>query len=73
MPSLTFSQEEADAKVVLHTKVLLQDTNHNITIRSPSEDIHIVILVISLLWKCKELVILSGGHGKTDKKLGYLM
>ena len=40
---MLFSQEQADAKVVLHAKVLLKDTNDNITIRSPSED------VISLL------------------------
>ena len=58
-PFLIYSQEEADTKEVVHAKVLLEDANHNITIRSPSEDGDIVILVITLLWKFKELVMLD--------------
>ena len=46
---MPFSQEEADTKVVLNAKVLLQDTNDNTTLRSPSEDTEIFIIVISLL------------------------
>ena len=38
-------------KVVLHAKVWLEETNDTITIRSPSGDTDIVILVTSLLWK----------------------
>ena len=68
MSSLTFSQEEADTKVVLHMKVSLEEQNDTITIRSPSGDSEIVILVISLLWKFKERVILGDRHGKNSKK-----
>ena len=71
-PSLISSQEEADTKVVLHEK-LLEHASLNITIRSPSEDNYLVILVILLLWEFKELVILDNGHRKTRKSLGYLI
>ena len=71
-PSLISSQEEADTKVVLHEK-LLEHASLNITIRSPSEDNYLVILVILLLWEFKELVILDNGHRKTGKSLGYLI
>ena len=46
---MPFSQKEADTKIVLHAKVLLKDTNDNITIRSRSEDTDIFIIVISFL------------------------
>ena len=56
IPSLISSQKEADRKVVLHAKVLLE-TNDTITIRSPSTDTDMVVLLISLLWKFKEQVM----------------
>ena len=52
MPCLIFSQEEVDTKALLH--VLLKDTIDNITIRLPSGDINIIILVIYLLWKFRK-------------------
>ena len=68
-PFLKSSQKETETKVLLHAKVLLEDANHNINIRSLSEGRHIVILVISVLWKFKELVILDDSHRKTEKKV----
>ena len=56
---LISSQEEAETKLVLHTKVSLEKTN---------EGTDIAIFVISLLWKFKERVILGDGHGKSRKK-----
>ena len=73
IPSLIYSKEEANIKVMLHAKVLLENANHNLTIQSPSEDSDIVLLVILLLWKFKDLVILDDGHRKTGKSLEYLM
>ena len=52
MPCLIFSKEEVDTKALLH--VLLKDTIDNITIRLPSGDINIIILVIYLLWKFRK-------------------
>ena len=47
--SLISSHEEAGTKVVLHAKVLLEEINNTITIRSPSGNTDIVILVRSLI------------------------
>ena len=53
MSSLISSQEETDTKVVLHAEVLLEDKNDTTTIRLPSGDSDLVILMISLLCKFK--------------------
>lgn len=69
MPSLISSQEETDTKVVLHAEVLLEDKNDTTTIRLPSGDTDLVILMISLLCKFKKWVILGDGHEKNKKKI----
>ena len=72
-PSLISSQKEADKKILLHAKLLVENANHNTTIRSLSVDNDIVILIIFLLWKFKELVILDDGQRKTEKSLGKFL
>lgn len=62
MLSLIPSHKEANTKLVLHAKVLLEETNDAMTIRSSSGDNHVVILAVSLFWKFKQRAILRDGH-----------
>ena len=69
-PELLSSQDEGDTKVILHaSKILEDDLNTFVTIRSPSGDTDIVIIMIGLLHKYGERVILDDFHG--DKRKSY--
>ena len=69
-PELLSSQDEGDTKVILHaSKILEEDSDAVVTIRSPSGDTDIVVLMIGLLHKYRERVLLDDFHG--DKRKTY--
>ena len=68
-PKLLSNQDEGDTKVVLHaSKILDDDSDVTVTIRSPSGDTDIVMLMIGLLHQCRERVILDDFHGNNNRK-----
>ena len=68
-PKLLSNQDEGDTKVVLHaSKILDDDPDVTATIRSPSGETDIVILMTGLLNQDGERVILDDFHGNNNRK-----
>ncbi len=66
--NLASKQEEADTKVVLHSKHALERSPDKIVIvRSSSADIDINILMLSLFTDCPEKLYFDVGNGKHRK------
>ena len=68
-PEFISNQDKGDTKVILHVLNALNANSENVvTIRSPSGDSDILILMISNLKQFKERVILDDFHGITKRK-----
>ena len=68
-PELFSNHDEGDTKVILHAySILKADADTAVTIRSPSGDTDIVILMIGLLYQYKDRVILDDFHGAAKRK-----
>ena len=68
-PELLSNQGEGDTKVVLHaSKILDDDPDVTVTIRSPSGDMDIAKLMIGLLHQYRQRVILDDFHGNSNRK-----
>ena len=68
-PELLSNHDEGDTKVILHaSKMLNDDPDVVVTIRSPSGDTDIIILMISLLHRYGERVIVDDFHGDGKRK-----
>ena len=60
---LSSNQEEADTKVILHSRHAISTTEGSIILRSSSGDIDIMIIAISLIDTSKR-VLVDYGNGK---------
>ena len=65
---LLSTQEQAGTKIIAHTvKILHQDTENKIVIRSPSGDTDILFLSAVLLYSFKEHVVIDNGSVQSRK------
>ena len=68
-PELLSNHDEGDTKVVLHaSKILTADPDIVVTIRSPSGDTDIVVLLIVHLHQYGDRVVLDDFHGQEGRK-----
>jgi hypothetical protein len=61
------TQDEADTKVILHAHNILEATDATVTIRSPSGDTDIIVLIAALLQSYKQRVVIDDFHGDGRK------
>ena len=68
-PELLSNHDEGDTKVILHAyRILIDDSDAIVTIRSPSGDTDIFILMIGILHRFRDGVILDDFHGTNGRK-----
>mgnify|MGYP003327236149 CR=1 FL=1 len=61
------TRDEADTKVILHAHKILEATDATVTIRSPSGDTYIIVLIAALLQGYKQRVVIDDFHGDGRK------
>ena len=68
-PELQSNHDEGDTKVILHAyRILIEDADAVVTIRSPSGDTDILVLMIGILYSFRDRVILDDFHGTKGRK-----
>lgn len=68
-PELLSNHDEGDTKVILHAyRILIEDADAVVTIRSPSGDTDILVLMIGILYSFRDRVILDDYHGTKGRK-----
>ena len=68
-PELLSNHDEGNTKVILHAyRILIEDADAVVTIRSPSGDTDILVLMIGILYSFRDRVILDDFHGTKGRK-----
>ena len=67
---LASNQEEADSKLLLHSKLSIHNNpDHKIVIRSPSGDIDIKILFINIFYNNTDIIWIDSGTGDNRRTI----